>query len=134
MRVNIIALAALLISTFGCCGRNAQNMRTYTLSSGKQVKVEGVKKMNFPNLSMVEIDYETEIPIEKKEALRKEVDEVWSIFQKDVEGAETKVGIIQATSCSLGGLVRQQARYGFLLSERDGKWHPLEEDLFKEGK
>jgi len=93
-----------------------------------------VKKINVTSFSSLHIVYETEIPIEKKETLRKEVDEVWLIFQKEAESAEVTTVIIQATSCRLGGLVREEARYAFVLSERDGKWRRFEEDWFKEGK
>ena len=34
----------------------------------------------------------------------------------------------------LGGLVRKDKLYAFVLSERDGKWRFVEEDWFAEGK
>src|ERR1051326_7121303 len=104
----------LLIFTL-CCGRgSAQNSQPYKLASGKQIKVNGVGKMNFPNGdSALVMNYETEIPIEDKEALRKEVDEIWSVFQKAVEKAEVKAGVIRATHYEGSGLVRNGKGYGF---------------------
>jgi len=52
------------------------------------------------------MNYETEIPIENKQALRKEVDEIWSIFRKDVEKAEVNAGVIRATHYEGSGLIR----------------------------
>jgi hypothetical protein len=134
MRAKVVAFAVMLAFIPHCGSRNAQNSRTYTLPSGKQIKVEGIKKINFAEYSSLEIDYETEIPVKNKEALHKEVAEVWSVFQTDAERVESKVGIIQATHYYLGGLVHEDKRYGFVLSKRDGQWHFVEEDWFTEGK
>lgn len=133
MRSKGICLAALLVFTIGCNGGNAQNSQTYKLPSGKQIKVNGVGKMNFPNGdSALVMNYETDIPIENKEALRKEVDEIWSVFQKDVEKAEVKAGVIRATHYEGSGLVRNGKGYGFVyVKGDDGKWHLLEDDKEK---
>lgn len=74
---------------------------------------------------MFTIDYETEIPIENKEALRKEVDEIMSVFRKDVEDAKAKTVIIDAIHYWLGGLVRQDKI--FFLIKDDDRWRPLGE-------
>jgi hypothetical protein len=69
------------------------------------------------------LDYETEIPIEDKESLRKEVDAIWRSFQKDVEKAQMKSGVIRATHYESKGLLRKGAGYGFVFEKGpDGKW------------
>jgi hypothetical protein len=85
--------------------------------------------MSFPNGdSALVMNYETEIPIEDMEALRKEVDEIWSVFQKDVEKAEVKAGAIRATHYERSGLVRNGKGYGFVyVKGDDGEWHFLKE-------
>ena len=85
--------------------------------------------MNFPNGdSALVMNYETEIPIENMEALRKEVDEIWSVFQKDVEKAEVKAGAIRATHSERSWVVRSGKGYGFVyVKGDDGQWHFLEE-------
>jgi hypothetical protein len=99
------------------------------LPSGKQIKINSIGKMNFPNGdSALVMNYETEIPIENKEALRKEVDEIWAVFQRDVEEAEVKAGAIRAIHYEGSGLVRNGKGYGFVYVKDDnGQWHFLEE-------
>jgi len=133
MGAKVIALAVMLVFTPHCGVRNAQNSRTYTLPSGKQIKVEEIKRLTFAKFSSMLVIYETELPTRNKEALDKEVAEVWSVFQKDAEKAEAKVGIIEATYYQLGGLVREGKRYAFVLSEPDGTWEFVEEDWLREG-
>jgi hypothetical protein len=133
MRVKIIFFALLLCFTFGCGGGNAQTSQTYKLPSGKQIKVNNVGKMNFPNGdSALVMNYETEIPIENKEELSKEVEEIWSVFQKDVEKAEVKAGVIRATHYEGSGVVRNGKGYGFVyVKGEDGKWRRLEDEKEK---
>src|SRR5215510_1341012 len=133
MRLKLTCLVTLLTFTVCCAGGSAQNSQTYNLPSGKQIKVNGVGKMDFPNGdSALVMNYETEIPVENKEALRKEVDEIWSVFQKDVEKAEVKAGVIRATHYEGSGLVRDGKGFGFVFVKGDeGKWHLLDDEKDK---
>jgi hypothetical protein len=133
MRVKLACLITLLIFTLCCSDGSAQNSKTYRLPSGKQIKVNSVGKMTFPNGdSALVMNYETEIPIEDKDSLRKEVDEIWSVFQKDVEKAEVKAGVIRATHYEGSGLVRNGKGYGFVyVKGDDGKWHLLGDEKEK---
>lgn len=75
------------------------------------------------------MNYETAIPIEDKMALRKEVDEIWDVFQKDVEAAQLKAGVIRATHIEGSGFVKSGKGYGFVFAKSDdGKWHCLEDE------
>lgn len=125
-----LATILILIVAFGCGGNSAQNSKSFKLPSGKQIKVTGVGKMDFPNNgSALVMNYETDIPIEDKLALRKEVDEIWSVFQKDVEAAQLKAGVIRATHVEGSGFVKSGKGYGFVFARRDdGRWHCLEDD------
>ncbi len=138
MRVKIIFLTALLLLTVGCGGSNAQNTQntqeiqssqTYKLPSSKEIKINAVGKMNFQNGdSALVMNYETGISIENVEELSKEVEEIWSVFQKDVEKAELKTGIIRASHFEGSGTVRHGKGYGFVyVKGEDGKWHRLED-------
>jgi len=63
------------------------------------------------------------------DTLRKEIDEVWSVFQKDVEAAQLKTGIIHATHVEGSGIVRNGKGYGFTFVKReDGQWHLVEDE------
>ena len=88
-----------------------------------------MNKMAFQNGdTALVLNYETDIPIEEKDTLRKEVDEVWSVFQKDVEAANLKIGIIRATHLEGSGFYRNGKGYGFSFVKReDGQWHSTED-------
>jgi hypothetical protein len=75
------------------------------------------------------MNYETDIPIEEKVILRKEVDEVWAMFQNEVEAAQVKAGVIRATHVEGSGFVKSGKGYGFVfVKSDDGKWHCLEDE------
>lgn len=86
--------------------------------------------MDFPNSgSGLVLNYETDISIEDKVALCKEVGELWEVFQKDDEASQLKAGVIRATHVEGSGLVQSGMGYGFVFAKRDdGRWHCLEDD------
>lgn len=129
MRLKLSIVLSLLVMSIGC-GSQAQNFKLFKLSSGKEIKVTGVGKMDFPNSdSALVMNYLTDISIDNKEALRKEVDEIWSVFQKDVENAKLKAGVIRATHVEGSGFVKSGKGYGFVfVKQGDGKWHCLDDD------
>lgn len=105
----------------------------YKLPSGKQIKVNAEGKMHFDNgeVALV-LNYETEIPIENMKFLREEVDEVWSIFQKDVEKAELNTAIIRASHLQGNDTYRSGKSYGFVYYKHDdGKWVLLDDEKEK---
>ena len=123
-----MTLALLLICI--ACGSQAQNYKTFRLPSGKEIKITSMGKMDFPNSEpALVMNYLTDISIDNKVALRKEVDEIWSVFQKDVENAKLKAGVIRATHVEGSGFVKSGQGYGFVFVKRDdGKWHCLDGD------
>jgi len=129
MRCRLASILILVVA-FGCGGKSVQDSKLFKLPSGKQIKVNGVGRMDFPNGdSALVMNYVTDIPIEDMVALRKEVDEIWGVFQKDVEAAQLKTGIIRATHVEGSGLVKTGKGYGFVFEKRDdGRWHSLEDD------
>ena len=120
----------LVLLTLAACGKQAQNYKSFKLPSGKEIKVTGVGKMDFPNSDpALVMNYLTDISIDDKVALRKEVDEIWSVFQKDVESAKLNAGVIRATHVEGSGFVKSGKGYGFVFVKRDdGKWHCLDDD------
>lgn len=130
MRLRIGSVVILLFILSGCGINTGPNSQLYKLPSGKQIKITGMNKMDFPNSgSALVLNYQTDIPIDDKVALRREVDEIWGAFQKDVEAANLKGGVIRATHLEGTGLVKTGKGYGFVFVKRDdGNWHCLEDD------
>lgn len=84
--------------------------------------------MNFPQAGdALVLNYETDIPIDDKVALRKEVDEVWEYLKGDVEREGLKAGIIRATHVE-GILLKSGKGYGFVfVKQGDGTWQCTED-------
>jgi len=75
------------------------------------------------------LNCETDISIDDTPNLRKEAGEIWSIFQKDVEGAHMTNGVIRITHPEDSGLVTHSKGYGFVFEKRaDGQWHCLQDE------
>jgi hypothetical protein len=130
MHLRIASVGLLLLILSGCSVNSKPDSQVFKLPSGKQVKITGMKKMDFANSDpALVLNYQTEIPIDDRVALRKEVDEIWGVFQRDVEAANLKGGVIRATHLEGSGVVRNGKGYGFVFVKRqDGTWHCLEDD------
>jgi hypothetical protein len=137
MRTIKPAFLATLAGAVACIASCSQGQQytLYKLPSGKEIKVTLIAKMDSisgdPALVM---NYLTDVSIDNKvplrnEVLRNEVDEIWNVFQKDVESAKLKVGIIRATHIEGSGFIKSGQGYGFVFVKRnDGKWHCLDDD------
>ena len=125
-----LAVAFTLLVTCIACSSQARNYKAFKLPSGKEIKITGMVKMDFPNSDpALVLNYLTDIPIVNKVELRKEIDEVWSVFQKDVENAKLKAGVIRATHMEGSGFVKSGTGYGYVFVKRDdGQWHCTEDD------
>ena len=125
LSVSVIVLAACL-----SCRSSIQNHPAYRLPSGKEIKVTSVERMDFPNSDpALVMNYLTDIPIDDRIALRQEVDEIWRVFQQDIEKAHLKAGVIRANHAEGGGVVKTVNGYGFVfVKEADNKWRCLDDN------
>jgi hypothetical protein len=111
---------------------------TYTLTSGKQIKIMSViGPVYFPKGPPALImECETETSIDDLLNLRKEVDEIWAHFKHDVERAGMSQGIIRMIHNDVRGWVINRGKgYGFVFEKRsDGQWHCLYDDKLNDDK
>ena len=121
---------ALIVAGFWCAGCSRSSSSLTTLPSGKQIKITGIGPMHFPNgTEAMILNCETDISIDDMPNLRKEADEIWSIFRKDVEGSSLTNGVIRITHSEGSGLVTHSKGFGFVLEKRaDGQWHCLQDE------
>ncbi len=94
-----------------------------TLPSGRKIIVHNANKMDFNSSepSALVLNYATSVTIDNKTELRAEVDEVWSLFVKNVEAANLVVGALRP--------VNGQNGYGFVFRKRDdGTWYCLDDE------
>jgi hypothetical protein len=103
---------------------------SYTLPSGKQIRILSVIPAYFPKGPPTLImNCETDIRIEDKAALRKEVDEIWEIFRNDVESAHMTMAAIRISHNEVPGFITAGEGYGFVYEKRaDGKWYCLDDN------
>lgn len=127
MKIRLAVALSILVSCISCSTQ--PNYRAFKLPSGKEIKITSMVKMDFPNSDpALVLSYLTDIKIQDRVELRKEIDEVWSVFQKDVENAKLKAGVIRATHTEGSGFVKSGAGYGYVFVKRDDGWHCTEDD------
>jgi hypothetical protein len=120
MRLLLVIGLLLLFA----CGSNGPGYQVSTLPSGKQIKVINVTKMFFSkgDTSLI-LDYQTDIPLENKAALDKEVDDIWQYFKNDVEKANLKGAVIRANEAPKGGFIQTKKQFGYVFNKADdGVW------------
>ena len=126
----LILVLILVVGGLVSHGNSHPAGRLVTLPSGKQFVLTSISKTQFQNgetaLVMV---CETDIPIDDSVALRKEVDEIWGRFKKDVENANLTTGVIRMVHTEGSGFITHGQGYGFVFVKRaDGLWHCLEDE------
>jgi hypothetical protein len=113
---------------FGGCSRPSTPLTT--LPSGKQIRITGEGPVHFSSgTDAMILNCETDISIDDMPNLRKEIEEIWSIFRKDVEKAGMTSGVIRVTHTEGSGLVTHSKGFGFVFEKRaDGLWHCLQDE------
>ena len=126
MLIRLLVILIFLAAALSCSTGPTQKVTR--LPSGKEIKITSIVKMDFPNSGpALVLNYITDVPIDDMTALLKEVDEVWSVFQVDVERENLKAAAIRATHME-GSFIKTGKGYGFVFVKReDGLWHRLED-------
>jgi hypothetical protein len=123
-----LALILIFLAVSGSCRYPGPAFKPLKLPSGKEIKVTSITRMNFPNSGpALVMNYLTEISMDDMTALRNEVQEVWSVFQTDVENEHLDAAVIRATHMEGSSLVKTGKGYGFVFVKRDGQWRLLED-------
>jgi hypothetical protein len=74
------------------------------------------------------LKYETDLKTSDKDALRKEVDEIFTVLKGDAEKGQFRSAIVSANEKPTGFIVRKSNAYNFVYEKRtDGQWHCLED-------
>lgn len=102
----------------------------YRLPSGDQINITNISKMDFPESGpALVMYYKTQIAIEDKPTLRKQVDEIWSLFRVDAETEGVRAAAIRAVHDLNTGSIRDGKGYGFVfLKNTDGTWHCTDDE------
>jgi hypothetical protein len=116
----------VFVAVTAACQAQTQPTREVALPSGKKVKVIAVGQLNFANDSpALMLKYQTDLKITDLPALRKEVEEIWSVFKADLEKANLTNAIISANEVPRGLIIKNANGYNFVFKKLDGTWQLL---------
>lgn len=74
------------------------------------------------------LQYQTDLKVADKAALRAEADEIWPVFKVDVERANLKNAIISANEVPQGFIIKRGNSYNFVYEKNaDGVWHCMDD-------
>jgi hypothetical protein len=119
------ALAAIaVVVLLAGCGDPVAQQQNFTLPSGRQVKVLGlVKILSSTAAPALMLKYQTDISLDDKEPLAKEIDEIWATFRNDVEDAHLSTGIVSAHEKPVGSIVTLSRASNVVYKRSiDGTW------------
>jgi hypothetical protein len=103
------------------------------LPSGHAIKALGMGRINFPQgPPALMLKYETNLKIGDKDALRNEVDEIFTVLKVDAENGQFLSAVVSANEKPTGFILKKSNSYNFVYQKRtDGQWHCLEDDKEK---
>ena len=125
-------LAIYWIVFFASC-TTSPTYKASTLPSGKLVRIMGIRQINFSQgAPALMLQYQTDLKVSDKAALRAEVDEIWPVFKNDVEHANLKDAIINANEVPQGFIIKKSNSYNFVYEKQpDGTWNCLDDTSAK---
>jgi hypothetical protein len=132
MRRFIICCLSVMVLALAGCGTADTSYTVHRLPSGREVKVLGVSKMFFSKGDpALMLKYRTDLRLEDRALLRKEVEEVWQAFRVDVEQAGLKAAIISVHEPPKRLLiVSTNKSYNFVIQKSaEGAWEFLDDSV-----
>ena len=114
--------AMLLLGLLAC--NTAPQYAVQRLPSGREIKVVGIGTMHFAKGDpALMLKYQTDLSLDNKEALRKEVEDIWQVFRLNVEQAGLKNAIISANEVPKGWFIKKGRGYNFIVVKNEaGEW------------
>ena len=122
-------LSAMILSIAVACGGSPPPYQERTLPSGQTVKVLGVGKMFFTKGdAALMLKYQTDLSLDDRAALHREVLAIWDVFRQDVEQAGLKGAIVSANERPVSHLFWSSNRsFNFVFNRvEDGTWREAE--------
>jgi len=118
--------AFLLIALLMTCG-GGPRYTVQTLPSGKQVKIMAIGQIFFSNDSpALMLKYQTDLNLNDKSQLQKEITEIWEMFIFNVEKANLKNAIISANEKPKGFIITTNNSTNFVFQKGpDGQWKSI---------
>jgi hypothetical protein len=118
------ALAVALATALGAC-HEVDRTNAWELPSGKQVTIIGVDKLYSGAVSdwALVVSYESAVPLDQDDALRREVDDVWAVFKNKVDRARVNYAIVSPNAPTSSGVVTSRRSVSYLFTRAaSGRW------------
>ena len=122
-------LSAMILALAVACGGSPPPYQERTLPSGQTVKVLGVGKMFFTKGdAALMLKYQTDLSLDDRAALHREVLAIWDVFRQDVERAGLKGAIVSANERPVSHLFWSSNRsFNFVFEQAaNGTWREAE--------
>jgi len=118
-----LSVAVLFAMVAGCRGGGPPT-NPVKLSSGKTIRVRAVGPLYFTQASpALNLQYETDLTIDDRQALTHEVTEIWQDFRRDADRGNFQAAVITAHEKARGFIITQNRSYNFVFDRRpDGSW------------
>ena len=123
-----IAPVILLNFTLLGTGCSKSGLPSYTLASGKKIKIVSIAPLRFVDgENALVMNCLTDLPIDDHSALRQEAGEIWNIFKAEVEKVKMSEGIIRMVHAESSGEKGKGTGFVFV-KRKDGQWHCLQDE------
>jgi len=118
---------AVLFFLFTACGPQGPNYELRTLPDGSHIKLVGISKAFFPKgEKALLLTYVTDIPLDDRAQLTREVDRIWQFFRATVESAGYTTGMIMANEPRPEGIIATYGTAAFVWQQdSDGSWRKI---------
>jgi hypothetical protein len=120
------ALLCLGVSiVLSACSRAPSPSQETALPSGKRVQVltVGTYLLTGSGEKALMLSYQTRTSLDDVPALRKEAEELWTLFQPDAEASGHKGVILSAQEPKKGMILKLGRQYNFVIKKDvDGRW------------
>jgi hypothetical protein len=122
--MRYLSVTALILALLAGCGAPAPNYKIVTLPSGRHIHVLAVGRIFFSgDTPALMLKYQTDIALNDKPSLDREVDDIWGSFQTDVEKAGLVNAIVSANEKPTGFIITRNKSYNYVYRHSaDGKW------------
>ena len=116
-------LLIVLMAVTAACG-SGPPASYYHLPDGTIINIEGRALLQLTNGDrFLQLKYQTSIPIENKEELRAQAEEIWKLFEPEVEAAEyNRASLLAANKPTVYGISTRNVYIYYLYRQVNGSW------------
>jgi hypothetical protein len=128
MRISSVALLAVVLLMIVGCTTDNQQGNPFQLPSGRVIRVLAMAPLHYTNGNPPSLmfQYQTDLQVSDKEALRTEVDEIWPVLRVDAERGNYKSAIVSAREIPKGIFIKNAKGFNFVYQKStDGSWRRL---------